>query len=137
MPFLEKSEIQDRERCAEYIFGRLLNEPWATTESSVPDDFWLNTIKFLRKKGYKLVNKAQEKDVVGYAFKDIYKTIPDEDVFLPQALHTKRVSPFFEHFGIVKNGKVISKFAEGYVYEHDLDTIPDRFGELVFYFRKS
>lgn len=127
-------------RCAEYVFGSRLGEPWALDE--VPKDFWDNGIEFLCRKGFNLVEEPVAGDIIAYAVVDlIERYITDEAI---SAYHRARLEsrhrtpPYFVHFGILTGeGRIISKFGPGHVYLHKVNSVPYHFGSEIYFFRKN
>lgn len=104
-------------RCAQFVFAATMKEPWAPTSTNFPDDFWYNSRKFLKNKGYKEIRVPDQLDVVGYRF-------------LAQ-------SERFVHWGYYDQGMVCSKFACFPVYKHNIECVPSHFGDDAVFFRKT
>lgn len=68
-------------------------------------------------RGYKEVSTPKDGDVVAYC--------------------EQKATQGGKHFGIYQSGRVVSKFYEGPVFEHDLDAVPHYYGTLVKFFRKK
>lgn len=73
---------------------------------------------FLKKKGYIEVDNPQDNDIVIYT----EKTASTEEI---------------KHYGIYMNGKVISKFGRGNIYEHPLELVPEPYGNKATFMRKK
>jgi len=120
---IEVAEARDYQKdnqfkCAWFVFK---DEDWWTSEDDLGLEFWDNTEKFLENKGYKKVEQPQFGDVVVYRLKG--------DLESPSTV---------KHLGVFKQqGKVVSKFNQGHVFEHDIDMVPNMFGESVVAMRKS
>jgi hypothetical protein len=108
-------------RCAQYVFGTVKQEPWCNmTKNDFGLDFWDNMVSYLRPKGYDVVNQAQDGDIIAYRYKK-----------------TTATDPTVLHLGIYDKGKVISKFNSGHIFRHDVDRVPNAFGEEIVVFRKN
>ncbi len=68
--------------------------------------------------GYQEVSSPKNGDIVAYC------TTGDSEI------------PRGKHFGIYENARVLSKFNEGPVYEHDRDAVPKYYGNGILFFRK-
>lgn len=96
------------------------NETWMKfCDSPVPDRIRSNPIAGLKSKGYNLVNKLQDGDVVVYLSKK-----------------NKKGNQKALHFGIWGNKRVTSKFEESDIYHHTLEDVPFEYGDEVIFFRK-
>ncbi|MCA9349083.1 hypothetical protein KC878_02975 [Candidatus Saccharibacteria bacterium] len=112
------------DRCGEYVFGRILGEPWCVPRQAYPASQYLynDTRDFLRSKGFTLVDPA--------------KVVPG-DIVAYTGEH-----PIYGHeatlqFGFVLGeSRVRSRFGPGPVFEHNLASIPSRWGSSVFFWRK-
>jgi hypothetical protein len=117
----------DKFRCAEWLFGGILNEPWAL-EGFISDaypEFWDENLPFLAKHGYRPVSEPARGDIIAYG-----------DMLFGQTRHP------IQHFGIyggVHDGRstVISKLCQGPVAQHPLDLIAAHWGDQYFYLRKG
>lgn len=133
----EAQHSETQGRCAEFVFGETMKEPWILGET-VPVELWTNAIGFLISNGYSEVNKPQDGDIVAYAkskFVDERKITPEK--MLEAALRKiNKEPPQFMHFGIFRQGRIISKFGKGPIMIHHLDEVPISYGNLVYFFRK-
>lgn len=116
-----------RYRSADYVFGYVLQEPWAKS-GLVVEGLWSNTAKFLEGRGYREVEKPQERDVVAYFISDDYGVLFD-GARLGQAIA--------RHFGVFQKGRVTSKWSKGHVFRHPIKSVPTSYGNTVRFFRKS
>lgn len=108
-------------RCAQYAFGVRMQEPWCNPEKNdLGLDFWDDTVNFLSDKGYQVADEARDGDIVAYK----PRRTPDMD---PTGVL---------HMGIYDKGKIVSKFNSGHIFRHDVDMVPNMFGEEIVVFRK-
>lgn len=128
----------DRFRGGEYVFGYVLQEPWASTKEGLPREFWRNAKGFLAEHDYFIVEgEPRAGDIVGYALDDLYSLCPTS-AEVANDMMSRRSSPYFEHFGLLTDdGRVLSKFSTGPVLNHDLDKIPTHWGSSAYFFRKQ
>lgn len=117
----ERVMAQDADfTCAHWVFGVKLNEIWAQPGCNLPVLFWVNSPDFLKDYGYTAFLKPQKGDAVGY-FLNFLNSLPSS-----------------RHWGYYLGGdKVTSKFATGDVYRHDMQKIPNDWGNEVAFFRKT
>ena len=107
-------------RCGEYVFSRIMHEPWAKDIDIEGHPLWGHTYDFLASKGYQPVTDTPEEgDIVAYGWEE------------PQT-HTLQEA---EHFGIYAQGQATSKFG-GYLWQHDID-VPLMYGDFGVFFRKQ
>ena len=91
-----------RYRGADYVFGYIIQEPWAETGLGAMEELWSDTAKFLEGKGYREVKKPQKGDVVAY-FNSDYSAVLLDGAHLGQAIA--------KHFGVFQDKRVISKWS--------------------------
>lgn len=114
---LEVVEYRDHSNpglCEYFVFFEVLSEPWASNFDEpcfIPEDLRF-PCNFLADKGYIEVPSPQDNDVVGY---------------LSQRNE-------FHHWGIFREGKVLSRFGSSSVCRHEIDAT--RYGNKVIFFRK-
>lgn len=133
----EAKEGGDKYRGGEYVFGTVMGEPWASTETGLPKEFWRDTTGFLAERGYfEISGKPKPGDIVGYALESLAPLYPTsaEVVWDMERIRSR---PFYEHFGILaEDNRVVSKFTVGPVYSHEMDQVPTHWGETVYFLRK-
>lgn len=133
-------DSEENYNCAEYVFRTIMREDWAIPKA--PDEFWLHTHKFLRDKGYRLVKTPEPGDVVGYTVDSLFSTLTTGDPTPAELTYIEEKqalmeSPYFVHFGILRGDHVVSKFANGYIFRHPINLIPNAYGDRAHFFRKS
>lgn len=42
-----------------------------------------------------------------------------------------------QHFGILREGKVLSKFGVGHIFRHDIEQVPLSYGEKVIFYGRN
>jgi|SRR3989344_1087726 len=137
---VERRRFEHQTKCAEFVFNEQSQEQWLSEETEA---MWDNPLKFLQAHGYSLEDEPMEGDIVAYACKTPEETgigpVDDQDFagFAAKRKLLERQPPYFQHFGIYRRGKVLSKFNEGHVYLHDLSMIPSNYGSQVYFFRKT
>jgi len=112
---LEKMETADCERCAWYIFR---NEEWYKRLDSLKRGSVLigkRGIGFLRSVGYSVKKNPLDNDVVAYGSRD-----------------TRMIN----HYGKYCGGRVVSKIGTLHVVKHDLEVVPDFYGDIVTFLRR-
>jgi hypothetical protein len=114
----------DNNRCGHFAFGEQKGEQWAAPGVELPHEIWLETIPFLRERGYQIVDKPTAGDIAAYTHAP-----PD---------FIKEDRGKFYHFGVVEpDGRILSKFTQGPVVKHPVDTVPVSYGRAVYFMRKS
>jgi hypothetical protein len=111
---VDSSFHYEGEYCQWFVFK---DEPWWNiNDKRMALELEGNAYNFLLSKGFRDVMNPNVDDVVMY-----YPEVPAQPV----------------HFGIFK-GKdiVVSKFGEGYVYEHPIDAVPLNYGDYYKFLRK-
>lgn len=105
-------------RCAQWLFRTLLGEQWAVDDDAgMPEGFWSESIKFMKNRGYIVVDNPVNGDIVGYR---------------------ERAQPhYMRHWGIYRDGYVESKFGPYSIYRHPVDLVPVGYGNDVIFFRKQ
>ncbi len=99
-------------RCAEYVFGTIMEEWWCDGKNQ-PEGLWDASLEFLASMGYKRVEHPQDLDVIAY--------IDGQNV---------------THYGVMNNGKVMSKFGPGPILEHEIGAVPSTWGDEAVFLRK-
>mgnify|MGYP001604471914 CR=1 FL=1 len=128
MEIVEKRDPRtDSDRCADYVFGRIMQEPWAQINLQFIEELWSDTIRFLEGKGYYEVEMPKKGVMVAY-FNTDYSAVL-EGARLGQAIA--------KHFGVFQNNRVISKWSRGHVYRHPIESVPTLYGDEARFFRKS
>lgn len=109
--------------CFVYVFGTVQREAWGNIRPwDLPSDFGMRAKEFLEDKGYKIVDEPEDGDVIAYGCK-----INDG--------YTQEL--FIRHFGVYRSEPVVSKFGPGPVFRHEIDAVPNDYGEEVIFFRKK
>ncbi len=122
------SEVLDG-NCEVYVFQTVNDEEWfreileqserwppvGLRESLI---FKLRTepVRFLQERGYRVVESPGDEDLV------LYKRSGRGDAL---------------HWGIWERGKVRSKWADWYVFEHEVDAVPICYGDEVVFLRRT
>jgi len=124
-------------RCVQYVLGCLMQEPWA---KDPPELFWDNGVAFLRSKGYEVVNKPENCDIVVY--RDVKTTMLGAAIKLfsrttKQLPETTIKSAETKHIGLYEDGKVISKWGNMHVLIHKIEDVPLVYGNDVVFMRKE
>lgn len=101
--------------CEHYLFSILLKEPWARHFDKGPiiSHQFSSPQEFLSDNGYEIVNSPQNNDIVGYI--------------------SQRGD--FHHWGLFRDGKVISRFGSGPIRRHKIQGT--RYGNKAVFFRKQ
>jgi len=71
-----------------------------------------------------------------FNYKPFIKFLIDEKVLIPNKsgkLIFYGKYPLFEHAGIKKGKRVISKWGLGHIWEHDINDVPKKYGNYAFY----
>ena len=105
-------------RCAHHIFGVILEEPWATPGSVIPNAiFSEGAFKYLSAKGYcEISGPAQPGDVVVYCWGNDNPN----------------------HYGIYEGDRrVVSKFGKGPIVQHDLTQAIEEGTTKIRFIRKA
>jgi len=125
-----------RYRCVQYVLGCLMQEPWA---KDPPEMFWNNGVAFLRSKGYEVVNKPENYDIVMY--RDVKATMLQAKVKLFSRTiklpGIKLKNAETKHIGLYEDGKVISKWGNMHVLVHKIEDVPLVYGNDVVFMRKE
>jgi hypothetical protein len=110
---------QDNEyRCAEYLVGTLMNEPWFWGKArNAPASLWTRPVKYLGGRGYVTVTVPQMGDVIAYG-------------------QAKNGSIEIQHWGMWVSGEVISKFNDGHAFLHRPEMVPNEYGDRAVFFRR-
>jgi hypothetical protein len=107
-------------RCAHFAFGTKHGQPWAQPHTELDDDIWLNSRGYLRRSGYDVMEFPLAGDVAAYAFKEHDAAGAGQENF--------------KHFGIVEpDGSLLSKFNQGPVVNHPIETVPTNYGNVVYF----
>lgn len=114
---LEKKHWKENIKCAGFAFQML-------QETSLIDKQLVvhNSIEALLKAGYQVVDTPENNDLVLYGHFEQLNDIKDIQI---------------NHYGVWKEGKVISKWGGLSFYEHDLANTFPSYGTSVLFFRKN
>jgi len=83
---------------------------------------------------FSIPNDVLEKNKI--YFKPFIKFLVDKKFLLPDKnglLVIYGKYPVFEHAGIKKDNKIISKWGLGHIWEHDIDEVPEKYGAYQCY----
>lgn len=111
----------DSQSCGDYVFATELSVSWLEG-GHIPGEIWTNPIGFLLDKGFNLYFEGGvEGDIVAYRGVNWCSETYAVEVV---------------HWGLVRDGKVVSKWGLGHVFGHNLDMIPLNFGLEALFFRQ-
>lgn len=109
--------------CHHYVFDIGMGEEWCKVGESIPKSLDHDTVRFLRNKGFEMIEKPQDGDVVAYRKR------------WPHSYYGRKY--YTNHWGIFEDGRTTSKMGIGHIYRHPLMAIPKSFGNKIAFFRKN
>lgn len=118
---VEEREDNEGYLCAQYVFGKIYNEPWAlpyrSSEINKEDhQLWRNTSRFLADRSYqRITGSLRTNDIALYGC----------PTFGPA------------HFGIIGEKQIISKFGRSNIVAHPIDLVPNSYGSEVSFFPQN
>ena len=115
---IKKMDTPRFQGCCWFVFK---NEDWfkKMTETQRESLLLTNAFEVLNSKGYHEVTKPKNRDIAVYFFNSAGER---ESVV---------------HYGRYINGKILSKFGKGHVFEHPIEMVPDYFGNGVKFFSRQ
>lgn len=124
--------------CYSYVFEIIYGETWGVHESQA---FLESPSEFLDWLGFEEVEEPMEGDIVAYALETVSggaNMNPDNKYFHSFRPVSAACPPYFVHVGIfTSDGRVVSKFGNQPLYRHDINEVPEEYGNQVYFFRKS
>ncbi len=116
---LEKPRITTFD-CLAYVSNYLKDPRILENENML----YLYPKDFFRERRYQNVKTPEEGIIVAYHFNSIINSLK------------WGVTPGAQHLDLIKNSKVNSKWGKTFIYEHDLNAVPECYGNLVSFFKK-
>lgn len=123
--------------CAEYVFWYVLREPWAKP-FPIGMDAFLSDMMRHQHPGIEYIPDEFREDPLGFLIEHGYEItdIPTDGNIVAYRKKLKESRYEYIHFGLWTDGKVRSKFGDGHAYIHDLNKVPENYGDEVIFLKK-
>lgn len=124
--FMHPLENFGRYVCQHYVFDEIMEEDWCKIGKNVSRELYEDTMDFLNEKGYVLVDRVQDNDIVVY-----FETA---DIESSLEVNENKIT---HHFGVYFYERVYSKWGNGSILAHAIEDIPSEYGNEALFFRKN